>query len=162
MNTNGRVNILDPINNSVFQLYDKIPISERTTNYRNALTGNLEENTLSKTYFSSDNIVSLQNSIIHGVFKSSNGEFKIGYQDQDTLKIIMRSIFLQHSKNLNTNINEQVRDLNKLVLDYCVPQICSEARGYMNYKRDVSTLATPLKRGVSTYSSNSLELKTFF
>ena len=34
MNANGRVNILQPINNSVFQLYDKIPIDEKTTSYR--------------------------------------------------------------------------------------------------------------------------------
>ena len=51
MNANGRVNILDNINNSVFQLYDKIPISEKTTNYRNALTGNMESNLLSETFF---------------------------------------------------------------------------------------------------------------
>ena len=36
MNANGRVNILEPINNSVFQLYDKIPIDEKTTSYRNS------------------------------------------------------------------------------------------------------------------------------
>ena len=29
MNANGRVNILNNVNNSVFQLYDKIPISEK-------------------------------------------------------------------------------------------------------------------------------------
>ena len=31
-----------------------------------------------------------------GVYKSSGGRFRIGYQNEDTLKIIMRSIFLQH------------------------------------------------------------------
>ena len=51
MNANGRVNILDNVNNSVFQLYDKIPISEKTTNYRNALTGNMESNLLSDFLF---------------------------------------------------------------------------------------------------------------
>ena len=29
MNANGRVNILDPINSNVFQLYDKIPVDEK-------------------------------------------------------------------------------------------------------------------------------------
>ena len=57
MNANGRVNILDPINSSVFQLYDKIPIDEKTTSYRDALTGNIESNKLSKTFFSSGNII---------------------------------------------------------------------------------------------------------
>ena len=62
MNANGRVNILDPINSSVFQLYDKIPIDEKTTSYRDALTGNIEDNKLSKTFFSSGNICLLYTS----------------------------------------------------------------------------------------------------
>jgi hypothetical protein len=162
MNANGRVNILDNRSNNVFHLYDKIPISEKTTNYRNALTGNMESNVLSETFFSSGNILIIQHGIIAGVYQKSNGRFQVGYQNQDTLKIIMRSIFLQHSKNRMDNITQQVEELNKLVLDYCIPQICSEAKGFMKYKEDVSTLAIPLSRAVSTYSSNVLELKKFF
>ena len=162
MNANGRVNILEPINNSVFQLYDKIPIDETTTSYRNALTGNLESNQLSQTFFSAGNILILQHGLMAGVYKSSNGRFQIGYQSEDTLKIIMRSIFLQHASNLPTNITRQVEALNNLVLDYAIPQICSEAEGYIKFKNDVSTLPVPMQRGVSTYSSNSLELKKFF
>ena len=162
MNANGRVNILDPINSSVFQLYDKIPIDEKVTSYRNALTGNIEQNTLSKTFFSAGNILILQHAIIAGVYKSSNGRFQIGYQNEDTLKIVMRSIFLQHASNLPQNITAQVEALNKLVTDYCIPQICGEAEGYIKYKNDVSTLPTPLSHGVSTYSNNILEMKKFF
>ena len=159
---NGRVNIIDPINNNIFKLYDKIPIEQKSTNYRNALTGNIEPNLLSKTYFSSGNILIIQHAIMAGVFKNSNSRFRIGYQDEDTLKIIMRSIFLQHSANLPTNITKQVEDLNKLVIDYCIPQICSEAQGYITYKNDVSTLSVPLTRPVSTYSNNILKLDKFF
>ena len=162
MNANGRVNILQPINNSVFQLYDKIPIDEKTTSYRNALTGNLEANQLSKTFFSAGNILILQHGLMAGAYKSSGGRFRIGYQNEDTLKIIMRSIFLQHSSNLSTNITQQVEALNNLVLDYAIPQICSEAEGYIKYKNDVSTLPVPLQRASSTYSNNILELKKFF
>ena len=162
MNANGRVNILEPINNSVFNLYDKIPIDEKTTSYRNALTGNIETNSLSKTFFYSGNILILQHALMAGVYKSSNGRYSIGYQSEDTLKIIMRSIYLQHSSNLPTNITQQVEALNKLVLEYAIPQICGEADGYIKYRNDVSTLPVPLNRGVSTYSNNILELKKFF
>ena len=162
MNANGRVNILAPINNTVFQLYDKIPIDEKTTSYRNALTGNLEANQLSKTFFSAGNILILQHGLMAGAYKSSGGRFRIGYQNEDTLKIIMRSIFLQHASNLSTNITQQVEALNNLVLDYAIPQICSEAEGYIKYKNDVSTLPVPLQRASSTYSNNILELKKFF
>ena len=152
MSANGRVNILkQPTSSSVFNLYDKIPIDQKVTSYRNALTGNLESNPLF-----------LQNDIIAGVLKSSHGRFKIGYQDEDTLKIIMRSIYLQHSSNLPNNIREQVTSLNNLVTEYCIPQICGEAEAYIKYKNDVSTLAVPLQRPVSTYHNNLLETTKFF
>ena len=48
---NGRVNILNNTPNSVFNLYDKIPVEQNITSYRNALTGNLEDNMLSKVFF---------------------------------------------------------------------------------------------------------------
>ena len=74
----------------------------------------------------------------------------------------MRSIYLQHATNLPTSITNQVEQLNGLVLDYAIPQICGEATGYIKYKNDVSTLPIPLQRGSSTYSNNILELKNFF
>ena len=159
---NGRVNILNNTPNSVFNLYDKIPVEQNITSYRNALTGNLEDNMLSKVFFSKGNIIILQNKIMQGVFNSSKGRFKIGYQDEDTLKIIMRSIYLQNAANNPQNITGQVEALNQIVADYCVPQICSEAQAYINYKNDVSNLAVPIKRPVSTYSNNNLEFKKFF
>jgi hypothetical protein len=159
---NGRVNILDNAPNSVFNLYDKIPVEQNITSYRNALTGNLEDNMLSKVFFSKGNIIILQKKIMKGVYDNSNGRFRIGYQDEDTLKIIMRSIFLQNSANNPNNITAQVEALNQIVADYCVPQICSEAQAYINYKNDVSNLAVPIQRPVSTYSNNVLELKNFF
>ena len=162
MNANGRVNILDNVNNSVFQLYDKIPISEKTTNYRNALTGNMESNLLSDTFFSSGNILIIQHGIIAGVYEKSNGKFQIGYQNQDTLKIIMRSIFLSSAVNNPNDVTQQIKELNKLVINYCVPQLLGECEGYMKFKRDVSTLVVPIDRPVSTYHSNSLETKRFF
>jgi len=162
MNANGRVNILNQTTSSVFNLYDKIPVDQKVTSYRNALTGNLESSVLSTAFFSAENIIILQNSIIAGVFKNSKGRFRIGYQDEDTLKIIMRSVFLQHSSNLTNYITQQVEALNKLVTDYCIPQICGEANAYIKYKNDVSTLAVPLQRPITTYQNNTLETTHFF
>jgi hypothetical protein len=38
-------------------------------------------------------------------------------------KIVLRSIYLQHGKNLNTNVQEQVTTLNNYVLDHSVPNV---------------------------------------
>ena len=162
MNSNGRVNILEPVTSNVFNLYDRVPVDQKATSFRNALTGNFESNQLSQAFFSAKNIINLQNSIISGVYKNSNGRYEIGYQDEDTLKIIMRSIYLQHAANQKTNILNQINSLNKLVLDYCIPQLCGECDAYIKYKNDVSTLAVPLQRPVSTYSNNVLKTTNFF
>ena len=74
----------------------------------------------------------------------------------------MRSSYLQFSSNRKDNITEQLKDLNQLVVNYCVPQINSEATAYKNYKKDVSNLATPIDRPISTYHSNTLFFKGFF
>ena len=160
MNFNGRVNIAGPNRFDQFQMQDKIPTKE--TYYKAALTGNWEENTLSKTFFSAGNITILQNGIRAGVYKRSKGRFLIGNQEEDVLKMIMRSIFLQHAINLPTGITQQVVALNKTVLDYCVPQVYGEAEGYVKYKHDVSTLVVPLQRPISTMTSNTLEFKRWF
>ena len=73
----------------------------------------------------------------------------------------MRSIYLQNAKH-GRDVTSQVSELNKLVCDYAVPQIYGEADGYMKYKRDVSTMATPMQRPISTYHNNTLETKKFF
>jgi hypothetical protein len=160
MNSNGRVDITGYNPFARFQMHDKI--SNNSTSFRDALTGNWETSNLSSAFFSSANIRILQNGIKAGVYKKSNGRFTIADQDEDTLKIIMRSIFLQHSTNLPTQISQQVGALNQMVFDYAVPQIYSEAVSYVKYKNDVSTLAVPIERPTSTYQNNTLEWKKWF
>ena len=159
---NGRVKILGSQEKNQFDLYDKIPVTDNSS-FREALTGTLECSELSNTFFSSQNIQTLQNGIRQGVYDKSNGIFMIGEQDQDTLKVIMRSIFFQNSAHLPNNIMEQVNELNKLVLDYCVPQVYGEAQGYMKYKHDISTLAVPMQRPAApSYKTKTLEQKPWF
>ena len=161
-NSNGRVDILGNNVMDCFHLYDRIPISQGDTYFRTAMTGNWDNSLLTKAFFSIENIRILQNGIKAGVYHKSNGRFQIADQDTDILKIIMRSIFLQSSKNLPNNITEQVNQLNNLVLDYAVPQVMGEAVGYVKYKNDASMMHTPIQRPSSTYYNNTLELKPWF
>ena len=161
MQSNGRVNILNYNPHDRFQLHDKIPTGQ-STSYHDALIGNWQNNTLSNTFFSAGNIRILQNGLKAGIYKESNGRFIIGDQDEDTLKIIMRSIFLQHAANQKNNITGQVQHLNTLVLKYSIPQVYGEAQGYVKFKNDVSTLAVPMTRATSTYTNTTLELKPWF
>jgi len=137
--TNGRIDIISPTLNNQFELSDKIPV-HTTAAFRDAMTGNWMNTPLSLAYFSSENINIIQNNIRKGVYDKSNGEFVIGLQDEDELKIIMRSVFLQNSLNLETNIREQIRDLNSLVEIYAIDQVYKEAISYLKYKRDASNM----------------------
>jgi len=159
---NGRVDIKTPNTSDLFQMYDKIPANQCTT-FRNATEGLWTENSLSQTFFSLQNLQIIQNGIRAGVYKRSNGQYLIGPQDCDSLKIIMRSVFLQYSANQPNNISQQVAELNKMVLDYCIQQVYSEAQGYMKYIYDVSTLVVPIAHPVMTDNTDrQLEFKSWF
>lgn len=146
--SNGRVDLLSPPDiSNLFALYDKIPANQCST-FRNATLGQLEESPLSLAYFSKENIQIIQNGIRAGVYNKSSGQYQIGPQDCDQLKIIMRAIFLQYSANLMTNIPQQIGELNKMVLEFSVPRVYSEVQGYMKYLYDASTLAVPLSAPV--------------
>lgn len=157
---NGRVDIVAPDTNALFALYDKMPV--KVDAFQNALHGNIYNTNLSDAFFCKENIQNLQNQIRHGVYKASNEQYIIGEQDNDTLKIIMRSIFLQNSLNLKCNIKGQIQTLNQLVLNYCVPQIYGELKGYIKFKEDVSTLAVPMARPVGTKQDKTLVAKPWF
>lgn len=154
INLNGRVNIMEPSTDTLFSMKDRIPIDDRDTSFREAMTGNWYNTTLSDAYFSVTNIDFLQNAIKYGVYKQSNKRYVIDKQDTDTLKIIMRSIFLQYSKNNSENIKNQIDTLNQLVLDYAIPQVYSSVQGYITYRKDASTLAVPLSNPIMSKTND--------
>jgi hypothetical protein len=163
INSNGRINLLSQDTNKLFSMTDRIHIISRVADYSEAMTGNWSDTLLSTTYFSSKNIKIIQNGIRIGVFQRSNGQYTIGIQDCDSLKIIMRSVFLQHSANKPDNIPEQINELNKIVLNYCIQQVYSEAEGYMKYIYDVSTLVVPISHPVMPNNTDKqLEFKKWF
>ena len=161
-NNNGRVNIKSLDTNQLFNMYDKIPASQCVT-FRNATDGIWNETSLSSAFFSVENIRILQNGIRAGVYERSNKQYMVGEQDCDALKVVMRSVFLQHSANQPSNITQQIVELNKIVLDYCIQQVYGEAQGYLKYMHDASTLVVPIAHPVmSDNTDRQLEFKRWF
>lgn len=159
---NGRIDIKTPNTSKLFEMYDKIPANQCAT-FRNATEGLWISTQLSEVFFSQQNIQILQNGIRAGVYHRSNGQYVIGPQDCDSLKIIMRSVYLQHAANQINNISKQIEQLNKIVLNYSIQQVYSEAQGYMKYINDVSTLAVPIAHPVlANDTDRELEFKTWF
>ena len=160
---NGRVDILGPNVEQQFSLYDRIPVNSTKYSFRDSMAGNWYDTQLSNAFFSSKNIQIIQNGIRAGVYNKSNQQYVVAEQNMDELQIIMRAIFLQYSKNLPTNIPSQIKDLNKIVLEYSINQVYGEADGYMKYKRDASTLVVPLAMPIMVSTNGKqLELKKWF
>jgi hypothetical protein len=159
---NGRVDIKSPNTSTLFQMYDKIPANQCVT-FRNPTEGLWTSDSLSNAFFSQQNIQIIQNGIRAGVYHRSNGQYVIGPQDCDSLKIVMRSVFLQNSANQPNNITQQIAQLNKIVLEYCIQQVYSEAQGYIKYINDASTLVVPISHPVmANENDRQLELKPWF
>ena len=162
INNNGRIK-LDQCgqNGTLFVVQDCIPKNERT-NYSNATQHMFSPTLLSTVFFSSENIEIIQNAIRAKIYELTNKKHKIDRQDSDQIKIIMRSIYLQHSKNFPHSIREQVKSLNKMVIDYCVPKVYGELISYMKYRKDISTLPVPQDNPIHLSIDRTVELKHFF
>ena len=160
--TNGKVNIMGPNVSTKFSMMDKIPLTTNT-DYSNVLTGTFERTRLSDAYFSQNNIQIIQNGLRKGVYDRSNQKILVDQQPQDQVVSVMRSMFYQHSKNLEDNIPKQIQDLNKYVIDFCVNQVFNEAVAYLKYKEDSSKMHIPMSAPLySNKTDKTLELKPWF
>lgn len=143
---NGRINIINE-NSKTYPLFLQ---STALESYAHPPVP-YESNALQKRFFSLKNIEFIQHSIRAQVYAQSGNTYSISRQSVVTIKIILKSIFLQYGKNLKSNIEEQVELLNTRVLKYSVSNILTNIKMYMMYKKDVSTLPVPIR--YPTYTS---------
>jgi len=181
MQYNGRVNLISKGHTQFDYSYDK----GCSTNGYDIVAKDIGHTPVSALFFSQQNIEALQQGICNRVYNESRGNFNIGRQSEIELKIIMRSIYFDSLKNGNPNIMKeiqkssplysplqtnndivvaQVRELNKKVLDWSVPQILTNIQQFEKYKSDVSKLPNPIDRPsfVSSAGSKTLEMQSFF
>ena len=76
----------------------------------------------------------------------------------DELKIVMRAIYYQYSRNMPNHITEQVNDLNKKVVDWSVPHILSAVDHYYYYLNDISHMPVPMQSPQSMSSAGTKTL----
>jgi hypothetical protein len=153
---NGRVNIINNIAKHNTNII-------KTENNNNSVSRNITTTNVSTAFFSKNNIDEIQNNIIKEVYNRSDDKYIISKQSEQELLVIMRSYYLQYSKNLPTNINTQINELNKMVINWSVDEILTNIKQYINYKKSVSALPMPLERAQlpSQKGTKSLELKSF-
>ena len=137
-----------------YELY-KNSNSKQTT-CTNIISNIIVPNSLSRTFFSNDNIEIIQSQIINDVFTQSNKY--ISKQSYQEIQIIMKSIYLQYSQNLQNHIEEQILRLNKYVVDECVSIIIPNVLQYNKYITEISAPipVSPRSINVSNKGDNSL------
>ena len=124
--------------------------------------GNLERTPMNQAYFSAANFQIIQNGIRKSVHDHT-GKI-IDPVGSDDLFMVMRAIYLQYSRNLPTQIAQQIADLNARVVAWCVPKIVAEVNMYATYIHDITTLPVPIEQPVnqSSAGTRSLPFKPFF
>jgi hypothetical protein len=163
MNANGRIGIsMTETENPDFSMfYEGTGIDHYA---RDAERGMKRENdSVSELFFSPENVEALQQGVRYLVWKKSENKHIIAPQSERELYIVMRSTYVEFARHLPYDIVGQVRDLNKRVLDFVVPRIIIELRNYEGYRRDISTLPTPLEhpKNMSSKGSKFLFQKEF-
>jgi hypothetical protein len=88
----------------------------------------------------------------------------IDRQNDDDLKIIMRSYYLSFAKNNPQTIAEELADLNSRVVGFASARVYSEADFYQFYLKDLQEFAPPIANPINTasYGTRTGELKSFF
>ena len=159
---NGRVDLITQThmqNLTHYNLFKQSSdnISNKSVNTSHTIT----DTPVSDLFFSSKNVNILQDGIRYSIYKKTG--HIIDKQSQVELQIIMRSIYLQYSKNNLTDIVPQVKELNEKVLHFIVPRIIIELNQYVHYKNDLSYLPIPLDRGSyeSSAGLKTIDIKEF-
>ena len=139
---NGKVNNLSQENKFKYlNEKDKLSCSFQSEGVGATIT----RNNLSDIYFSIENINALQEGIRIRILNESKGEYNISRQNDTELKIIIRSIYFQYAKHYtHIPVLQQVKDLNRLVLDFAVKDIISNIKMKEKYMKDISKFPEPL------------------
>lgn len=149
---------------SPYSLY--APGGELLTNdTRFDMVGHIHKETpLNKIFFSQQNMDLLQSEIQKQVHAMSGGKYMIDRQNEDDLKIIMRSYYLMFGKNDPNFVERELKELNGRVIGYCAGKVYSEVDFHMFYRNDIADFAPAIANPMNphVYGTRTGELKSFF
>ena len=114
-----------------------------------------ETTELNQRFFSVNNVEIIQKLIQQAVYMKSNKKHKIGRQSDDQLLIIMKSMFLQHGRFLDTHIDEQIGELNSKVAEECAKIIIPNIEQHIHYIDNLDKNLEVMDYGESTNTAGS-------
>lgn len=155
---NGRVININECPAERFPLFENNEANDMFVH--DALKGIQDCSVLQRTYFSKQNVQLVQDMIRYNVWIKSNKKYIIGNQSTIELEIIMRSIYLQHARNLNFKIKEQVKELNNILVHQVTPRIISAVEQYHGYLYRTENLYMPIEHPINVNTKGTRLLRS--
>ena len=135
--------IIPGVTHGFTDIIDTSPQSYPTTEIL-AIRGNYERTPLSSSYFSQENIQSIQQSIRYYVYKQTGKV--IDTQSENEIYIIMRSFLFQNGDQTaqGPDIQTEIERLNHYTIQFSVDKIVSEINLYDKYTDELENLRVPI------------------
>jgi len=132
-----------PVNNKVS--FDEVPFlafQEHRKNYH----GIAEEAyktfgtdcKLSEVFFSRENIRKIQQGITYYIKKITKNKVLIDDQPTEDIIVRMQYTYYTYGKYLQTNVDQQVRELNMITIKELLPEIITQIKQYLGYIKTIS------------------------
>ena len=144
INENGFMkDIFQTTKNNYMEMNEPIIFNNRRSY---SLKGIIQESPLSNLFFSDINVEVIQMTLRYQIFKEKKK--KISFQSENELFTIMRSIYLQFANSVLTSnaILENLKSLNKMVVDYAAGNVGEQLDQYDAYIEKISSAPVPMER----------------
>lgn len=112
-------------------------------------------------FFSDQNVNAIHTAILDIIYRTT-GVIISRQSDRDLLGIMQFVFGTRANTRCPKSIVDEVRRLNKYVIEESVHSVKSGMLMHMQYVKDASTLPTPIDRSVSTTEDKSLDLSSTF
>jgi hypothetical protein len=100
-----------------------------------------------EVFFSERNIKRLQKLIKTSIYEKTNHQFILDEeQDPADLLIAMRAVYQMNGKFIKNHLVHQVKDLNKKLISYIIPDMITEMKQYYGFIKDVNEPLKPIDR----------------
>lgn len=103
-----------------------------------------------QVFFSRNNVNRVQKQIKRALEAQLKYEFAIEEeQDETDLLVAMRAVYMQFGRYRNEKIIHQVKQLNKLLLDYIIPDMVTMIKQEYGYIKEINEPLKPIARPVN-------------
>lgn len=139
---------------------NRVTATKGIFNGAGGLVGDCEDaDPVTELFFSNENIKRLQKKIKQEVFVRTNGDYRLDVdQDEADLLVSMRAVLfdIYGGRFLPFKITHQVKELNRKVLNYIVPDMISNMKQEYGYIKEINKPLEPMIRPMNMSSIKSL------